>query len=99
MGKNRMVTRQAGRVSGIRGRMVLASAGIALGLGTAVTGIAAQGVFPADSVSHLRLGDVGWNNANPHVVAGDAGDVGWNSTQPGTTPAPTPSSTNDVGWN
>ncbi|MFG2622060.1 hypothetical protein ACGFXC_31035 [Streptomyces sp. NPDC048507] len=79
--------------------MVLASAGIAIGLGTAVTGLSLQGGAPAGSVSHLRLGDVGWNNANPHVVAGDAGDVGWNSTQPGTTPAPTPSSTNDVGWN
>ncbi|GLW01039.1 hypothetical protein Slala05_46700 [Streptomyces lavendulae subsp. lavendulae] len=98
MGKNHMVTRRAGRVSGIRGRAVLAAAGIALGVGTAVTGLA-HGAFTADSVSHLRLGDVGWNNANPHVVAGDAGDVGWNNPQPGTTPTPQPSSTNDVGWN
>ncbi|EFL20122.1 predicted protein [Streptomyces sp. C] len=99
MGKNHMVTRPAGRVSGIRGRVVLATAGIALGLGTTVAGLATQGAFSADSGSHLRLGDVGWNNANPHVVAGDAGDVGWNNPQPATTPAPTPSSSDDVGWN
>ncbi|MFF5706518.1 hypothetical protein ACFY7H_29125 [Streptomyces sp. NPDC012794] len=94
-----MVTRPAGRVSGIRGRVVLATAGIALGLGAAVAGVTGQGALPADSGSHLRLGDVGWNVANQHVVAGDGDDVGWNGPQPGTTPTPTPSSGDDVGWN
>ncbi|MFF4582996.1 hypothetical protein [Streptomyces sp. NPDC001389] len=85
--------------------MVLATAGVALGLGTAVAGFAthaAQDVSPAGSVSHLRSGDVGWNLVNPHVAAGEngeAGDVGWNNPQPATTPAPTPTSTDDVGWN
>ncbi|RKS97089.1 hypothetical protein BX286_6900 [Streptomyces sp. 3211.6] len=105
MGKNRMVTRPANRVSGIRGRVVLATAGVALGLGAAVAGLAvqaAEGGSPAGSASHLRSGDVGWNLVNPHVVAGEngeAGDVGWNNPQPATTPAPTPSSSDDVGWN
>lgn len=95
-----MVTRETGRYSVIRGRVVLAAAGIALALGTAVCGLA-QGAFADSSAGHLRLGDVGWNSEKPHVVAGDvgwnstqpgpAGDVGWNSTQPG--PA------GDVGWN
>ncbi|MFF4324344.1 hypothetical protein [Streptomyces sp. NPDC001568] len=96
-----MVTRRTGRVSGIRGRVALAAAGVAFGVGTVVTGIA-QGALTTDSGSHLRLGDVGWNNTNPHVVAGD---VGWNNPQPGTTPpapattTPAPGPTNDVGWN
>ncbi|MEU8431950.1 hypothetical protein AB0F18_03415 [Streptomyces sp. NPDC029216] len=85
--------------------MVLATAGVALGLGTAVAGFATQATesaSPAGSVSHLRSGDVGWNRVNPHVVAGaadEAGDVGWNNPQPVTTPAPTPTSSDDVGWN
>ncbi|MBT2402883.1 MULTISPECIES: hypothetical protein [unclassified Streptomyces] len=82
-----MVTRETGRNSGIRGRVGLAAAGVALALGAAVSGLAI-GALSDGSGSHLRLGDVGWNSEQPHVVAGD---VGWNSTQPG--PA------GDVGWN
>ncbi|MEV6683892.1 hypothetical protein AB0N28_00825 [Streptomyces sp. NPDC051130] len=78
--------------------MVLAAAGLAFALGTAVTGIA-QGALSDGSGSHLRLGDVGWNHTDPHVLADGAGDVGWNNPQPGTTPAPQPLNPTDVGWN
>ncbi|MFF1560481.1 hypothetical protein [Streptomyces sp. NPDC058279] len=98
MTKNQRVTGGAGSVSGIRGRVVLAAAGAALALGTAVTGLA-QGALSDGSGTHLRLGDVGWNHTAPRVLADGAGDVGWNNPKPGTTPAPQPADPSDVGWN
>ncbi|MFJ6721917.1 MULTISPECIES: hypothetical protein [unclassified Streptomyces] len=98
MTKNQMVTGEAGRVSGIRGRVVLAAAGLALALGTVATGVA-HGALSDASDTHLRLGDVGWNHTAPRVLADGAGDVGWNNPKPGTTPAPQPANPGDVGWN